>query len=488
MELHDYLRALRRRWLIIVVCVLVAVAAAAGLVARETPTYRSTIQMFVSTPQTVEGAAYQGGLFSQQRVVSYADLIVGERVANEVVDELELDLTAQQLQNKLTSRVVPETVLFELTATDFSPERAQAIANEAGAAFTDLVAELESPAPDVPAPIKVTTVDMADLPVSPSSPKPLRTIPLGFVLGLLAGLGLALLREILDVSVKDVDRLGEKLGAPALGLVGYDSDARKAPLPVVTKPQSAHAEAFRQLRTNLQFVDIDQGATKTLVITSSLPSEGKTRTAVNLALAIAQAGQRVVLVEADLRRPRVNSYLGLLDDVGVTTVLLGHVTLDEALQPYGDLPLEVLACGRQPPNPSELLSSDRMQHVLRELRHRADVIIIDAPPLLPVTDAAVLARQSDGAILVVRHGKTTFAQVDRAVENLRLAGARLLGTIVNMTPARGSDSYAYSYAYAPAGRRARPAGERRPTAELPVEIPDERAERSRHRLTHLPRG
>ena len=147
-------------------------------------------------------------------------------------------------------------------------------------------------------------------------------------------------------------------------MVGYDSEARKSPLPVVTKPQSAHAEAFRQLRTNLQFVDIDQGATKTFVITSSLPSEGKTRTAVNLALAIAQAGQRVVLVEADLRRPRVNSYLGLLDDVGVTTVLLGQVTLDEALQPYGDLPLEVLACGRQPPNPSELLSSDRMQQVL----------------------------------------------------------------------------------------------------------------------------
>jgi capsular exopolysaccharide synthesis family protein len=493
-ELHDYLRALRRRWMIIAFCVLLAVAAAAAMIARETPTYRSTIQMFVSTPQTVEGAAYQGGLFSQQRVVSYADLVVGERVGTEVVTALGLDMTSQQLQRKLSSRVVPDTVLFEVTATDASPERAQAIANAVGVAFTDLVAELETSAPDVPPPIKVTTVDLADLATAPASPQPFRTLPLAAILGLLAGLGLALVRETLDVSVKDVERLGERLGAPAVGLVGYDNDARKSPLPVLTRPQSAHAEAFRQLRTNLQFVDIDQGTTKTLVITSSLPSEGKTRTAANLAIAIAQAGQRVVLVEADLRRPRLNTYLGLVDEVGVTTVLLGQVTLDEALQPYGDLPLEVLACGRVPPNPSELLSSDRMQQLLANLRERTDVIIIDAPPLLPVTDAAVLARVADGAVLVVRHGKTTYAQVDRAVENLRLAGARLLGTIVNMTPARGSGAYAYSYsyAYAPSDRHARSSSFHRSTGSEPSQngaaVADQDADRSDRSLTHLPRN
>jgi capsular exopolysaccharide synthesis family protein len=425
------------------------------MVVAETPTYQSTVRMFVSTPQSSDGTAYQNGLFSQQRVVSYATLIVGEQVAGQVVEDLGLDLTAKQLQRKLTSRVVPETVLFELTATDPDPARAKAIADATGAAFTKLVADLESPARGTPAPIKVTVVDAADVPTEPSSPQPFRTIPLSAALGLLAGIGLAVLRDTFDVTVKDVDRLSERLGAPMLGLVGYDSDARKAPLPVEAKPQSSHAEAFRQLRTNLQFVDIDQN-TKTFLITSSLPGEGKTRTASNLALVIAQAGQRVVLVEADLRRPRVNNYLGLVDDVGVTTVLLGQVSLREALQPYGDLPLQMLSSGRQPPNPSELLSSDRMSRLLAELRELADVIILDAPPLLPVTDAAVLARQADGAILVVRYGKTTYDQVDRSAESLRLVGARLLGTIVNMAPARGSDAYAYSYTYSYAPLNERP--------------------------------
>jgi capsular exopolysaccharide synthesis family protein len=248
----------------------------------------------------------------------------------------------------------------------------------------------------------------------------------------------------------------------------------------------------------LQFVDIDQD-TKTFVITSPLPAEGKTRTAVNLALAIAQAGQRVVLVEADLRRPRVNRYLGLIDDVGVTTVLLGRVTVDEALQRFGELPLEVLASGRQPPNPSELLASDRMRLLIKELRDRADVVVIDAPPLLPVTDAAVLAREADGTMLVIRHGRTTFDQIDRAIESLRLAGARLVGSVVNMVPAKGRDSYAYAYAYAytrvvsSAGRRGRtsessrlPRGSRR--RDRPSPSADERIDADADRISHHLQG
>ena len=490
MDLRDYIRVLRRNWLIVIGCVGLALGSATVLIARETPTYTSTIRMFVSTPQAQEGVAYQGGLFSQQRVISYADLVIGEQIAEAVIAELDLALTARELEDQLTSRVVPETVIFEISVTNTSAELAQQIADAVGVEFTALVADLESPEPGVAAPIKVTTVDPADLATVPASPRPLRNLALAGVLGLLAGVGIALLRDLLDVTVKDVDRLSERVGASTLGIIGYDNDADEDPVPVRTKPQSPHAEAFRQLRTNLQFVDIDQD-TKTFVITSSLPAEGKTRTSVNLAIALAQAGERVILVEADLRRPRVNRYLNLLDDVGVTTVLLGRVSVDEALQQYGDLPLRVLACGRQPPNPSELLSSERMQLLLRELRERADVIIIDAPPLLPVTDAAVLARQADGAILVVRHGKVTYDQVDRAVENLRLAGARLLGTLVNGTPAKGRDAYAYNYAYQSTGRRARPTKSDRPAVSAATSTSvngsiDEAGERIEHTRDGLP--
>jgi len=178
-----------------------------------------------------------------------------------------------------------------------------------------------------------------------------------------------------------------------------------------------------------------------------VPSEGKTTTACNLGLILAQAGQRVVLVEGDIRRPQLAEYLGLEGAVGLTSVLVGRVAPEDALQPWGDLPLEVLTSGPLPPNPSELLQSRAMELLLGELDRRADVVLIDAPPLLPVTDGALLARMSDGAVLVVRHGKTSVDQVRQAVDNLAKVDARLLGTVLTMAPAKGPDAYTYGYGY-----------------------------------------
>lgn len=471
MDLREYLRVFRRRWVALAVCTGLALALTGALLARATATFTATTRLFVSTQQVDEGTAYQGGLLSQMRVASYADLIVGEQVAEAVVIRLGLAMSPGDVQEQLTSRVIPDTVIFEVTASDPSPAAAQDIADAAGEAFVTIVSELERAAPDAPPPIKVTIVDRADLPTEPTSPLPARSLTLAGLLGLLVGIAVALVREHLDVTVKNPDLLGDRLGAPVLGVIAYDSDAAKSLLPVTMRSQTAHAEAFRQLRTNLQFVDIDRD-TRTLVVTSSLPTEGKTRTATNLALSLAQAGERVILVEADLRRPRVNQYLGLVDGVGVTTVLVGRADLADVLQPFGDLPFQFLACGQQPPNPSELLASDRMTVLLRDLREHADIVIIDAPPLLPVSDAAVLAREADGALLVVRHGRTSYEQVDQAAENLRLAGARLLGTVINMAPLKGQDTYAYTYAHQythtsepTAGRRRSHRSIRRPPAE-----------------------
>ncbi len=446
MDLRDYLRIIRRRWRIITASVVLTVATAVTLTFTATPQYASTARMFVSTPQSDSAAAYQGGLFSQQRVASYADLISGEDIAQRVVDDLGIDTDPGVLADQVSATVVPETVILDITVTDANPQRAQTLAQSYAERLADYVAELETPPGKIEAPIKLTVTDSASLPSAPVSPQPARNIGLALVLGLLLGVGLAVLRETLDRTVTSPETLAEATDASLLGAIAYDAEAAKKPILADSDTHSPRVEAFRVLRTNLQFLDVDLDA-KVFVITSSVPGDGKTTTASNLAVTLAQSGQRVALVEADLRRPRVAEYLHLEGAVGLTTVLVGRVELDEALQPYGQHGLTVLTSGATPPNPAELVQSQAMSDVLGKLKARFDVIIVDAPPLLPVTDAAPLTAQSDGALLVVRHGRTTRDQVRGSVERLGLVNGRLLGVVLNMSPARTDSYYGYGYGY-----------------------------------------
>ena len=214
------------------------------------------------------------------------------------------------------------------------------------------------------------------------------------------GLLFAAWRELADRSVRTPTELEELAGAPVLGAMAYDRAAASTPLITSLGTHHPRFEAVRILRTNLQFLDVDRDH-KVITITSSLAGEGKSTTACNLAIALAQTGTRVVLVEGDLRRPRVSEYLGIEKSVGLTTVLVGRVALDAALQQAGTPGLDVLTSGALPPNPSEILQTKAMTALIAELRHRYEVVLIDAPPLLPVTDASLLASISDGAILVV---------------------------------------------------------------------------------------
>jgi tyrosine-protein kinase len=262
------------------------------------------------------------------------------------------------------------------------------------------------------------------------------------VLGLLVGIGLAALREALDTTVKDAAGLAEQADAPVLSTVPFDTRARKAPLILADTTRSTRAEALRQLRTNLQFVNVDRPV-RTILVTSAGPSEGKSTTACNLAIVFAEAGKRVVLVDADLRRPRLADYLNLEGAVGLTNVLVGQARLEVAVQQWNGEKVFVLPSGSIPPNPSELLGSRHMTELLRRLEERFDAVIIDTPPLLPVTDAAVLASTVDGVVLVSRCGKTTVSQAKQAANSLKAVGARLLGCVLNMAPTRGADAYTY---------------------------------------------
>ncbi|ANH38206.1 Tyrosine-protein kinase YwqD [Nocardioides dokdonensis FR1436] len=461
MELKDYLRILRRRWLMVVASTLIVVGAASAFTFTATPQYQSTARLFVSTygdggsGSGDVSSAYQGGLFSQQRVSSYAVLVgKSESLAQSVVEDLDLSLSASELRSKVSATVSPETVLIELSALDADPVQAQAIAQAYAMGLSDLVRKLETPAGADDPLIKASVEDDASLPSSPVTPQPVRNLGLAFVLGLLLGFGLAVARELLDTSVKTVEDVSTTTEAPLLGSIAYDASVKTEPLVSTLDSHAPRAEAFRVLRTNLQFVDVD-AATKVFVVTSALPGEGKTTTAVNLALTLAQAGQKTLLIECDLRRPKATAALDLDSSVGVTTVLLGKVSFEDALQEYAATGLAVLASGAIPPNPAELLQSRAMTELLTRCREQFDTIIIDAPPLLPVTDAALLSTQADGAILVVAHGRTTKDQLAQAAQRLGAVDAALVGAVLNMTPSRrgrgygASYGYGYGYGYAP---------------------------------------
>ncbi len=277
MELRDYLRIARRRWLLILGSVIATVAVAALVTSQTTPQYASTARVFISTTPSNSSDAYQGGLFSEQRVTSYADVISGLELSQRVIDQLQLDMTAGALAGKIDAAVVPDTVVLKITVTDPSPIQAQRINDGVVEQLKDFVEELETPpGRNVPL-LKATVVDSPRLPESPVSPQPLRNMGLALVLGLLLGFGLAVLREILDVTVKrieDVPILGE---TPLLSALAFDNDVQERPLITALPSHAPRAEAFRVLRTNLSFIDVDQ-ANKSFVVTSSVPNEGKSTT------------------------------------------------------------------------------------------------------------------------------------------------------------------------------------------------------------------
>jgi capsular exopolysaccharide synthesis family protein len=230
----------------------------------------------------------------------------------------------------------------------------------------------------------------------------------------------------------------------------YDAKAPKRPLIVQDDPRSPRAEAFRTLRTNLQFVDAGDGGSRSFVITSAMESEGKSSTASNLAIALDNAGHKVIVVDADLRRPKLAQYMGLEGAVGLTDLLIGRADIEDAVQQWGRGGLHVLPAGSIPPNPSELLGSAAMQSLIQRLENEFDYVLFDAPPLLPVTDAAVLSKSAGGAILVVAAGKTHRSQLSAAVTTLENVGARLFGFVLTMLPAQGPHAYGYQqYGYGP---------------------------------------
>lgn len=453
MDLFGYLRAIRKHWLIVVAALALGLGVGGLVVMTTTPKYTSTVTFFVNTPSDTIAGSAQGDTFGQKRVNSYVQLITTSSLVNLVDAELGNSMSPEEIASTISAKGDLNTVLLTATITDTSAERSLEIATAVSTEFVKLVAAIEtgqsatgSGQTAAASAVRLEVVDGPALNPNPVEPAVTRDLGLGLLAGLILGLGLAVLREVLDTTVRTVEDLQKTAGVPVMGTIWFDDAAGKSPVIVQGQRNSIRSEAFRQLRTNLQFVNAAQPV-RTLVVTSSLSGEGKSTTACNIAISFADAGQRVLLIEGDLRRPRVAEYLGLEGSIGLTNVLIGQVAIAEVLQSWGGSGLTVLASGSIPPNPSEMLGSPGMIELLETLKNSFDVIVIDSPPLLPVTDAAILSTYADGAIVVARHGSTKRAQLAASIKSLRAVDARILGCVLNMVPTKGVDGYGYGYSY-----------------------------------------
>ena len=447
MEPGRYLSVLRQHWVALVASAVLGLLGGVAVTLPAAPQYRSTATVFVgfsrggSVSELVQGSTYTQGL-----VQSYVRVISTPAVLQPVIDELGLDTTPRRLARSLSVDAALDTVLIDVTATWGSAQGSADIANSVATHLPAAVSALSPANPDGSAAITITTVAPATAPSYAAAPRRTLYAAAGLALGLLAGAALVLVRALLDTKVRDAEDVLEVTEAPVLAHLSTTAAVEGSQV-VATGERSARAEAFHRLRTNLQFLDLT-GRSRVLVVTSAVEAEGKSTTAVNLAVVLAEAGTRVLLVDADLRRPSLARVLGLEGAVGLTTVLSGAVALSEATQPWRSAALQVLTSGAVPPNPSHLVGSTAMDRLLDAARDAYDVVVIDTPPLVPVTDAAVLAAKVDGALVVVDSRRTHRATLAQAIDNLDLARAEVLGVVLNRLPAAPASAY---YDALPAG-------------------------------------
>ncbi|MEF2977459.1 polysaccharide biosynthesis tyrosine autokinase [Subtercola sp. YIM 133946] len=448
MELRDYIRILRKGWIVIVTLVLVGIAVGSVVSILSTPRYEASSKVFVSVSSAGTVAELtQGSNFAQNQVKSFADVVTTPVVLQPVIDQLKLSTTSDQLASRVSVTTSTGTVVVDIAVSDDTAEGAADIANAIAASFATTVSNLVPADSTGVSPVKITVLQQALVPAAPYAPNTKLNLLIGGIIGLLLGVAISVLRSTLDTRVRNEHDVENVTEAPLLGGIAFDARATERPLVVQDDPRSPRAESFRTLRTNLQFLVASDRPTS-YVITSSIPGEGKSTTAVNLAIVTASAGTKVIIIDADLRKPKMSEYLGIEGGVGLTDVLVGRAELSDVMQRWGTHSLYVLPAGRIPPNPSELLGSTAMINLIETLEREFDLVLFDAPPLLPVTDAAILAKHTGGALLIVGSGRVHRGQLKGAVAALLNVGSGIAGAVLTMLPTKGPDSYGYArYGY-----------------------------------------
>lgn len=442
MELSRVLSLLRRWWWMLALGALIGGGSAYGASQLMTPIYRASTTLLVNQTQTPGVIAYNDILTSERLTKTYSELITKRPVLDATISDLGVSLSTDELASFIDVEVVQDTQLLRLSVEHPVPVQAQLLADSVAATFIEFNDEDELSRTGT-----VSIVESADLPASPVRPRTSLNTLMGALVGLVVAGAIVVLYEYLDNTVKTPEDVDAAAGMPTLGGVSRFPKAqhRVQSLVVAAGDHTAAAEAYRVLRTNLQFSTLQA---HTLLVTSASPREGKTTTTANLAAAIAQTGQRVVVVDSDLRRPGLHEVFGLGNGGGLTNALMSEEPAPQRLlQPTDCENLSLLASGPTPPNPSEMLSSRRMDAALAALREEADVILLDSPPLLAVADASILGAKVDGAILVVDAGRTRGPALQRAATALTQTGTKIMGVILNKVAESRHSYYGYGYYY-----------------------------------------
>lgn len=466
MEPREYLDILRRRWLSVLIVTLITLAAASLVTLAMPQRYTASTRLFFAVAGDNVTDLAQGSSFAEKQMASYAQVATSPLVLDPIARELGLPITGVELARSVEATVPVDTVIIEINATDPHPEQAAKIANAVGARLAKAAGGLSPNRDDGTEAVRATTLAVAEVPTSPSSPNIPRNLAVGLLIGLLLGTGIAILRHLLDTKVRSEQDVRALTDRPILGVVAFDQKLPRHPVILRDEPLAPPSEAVRRLRTNLQFIDV-ANRPKTIVISSSIPGEGKSTIAINLAVSLADTGARVILVDADLRRPSIAEYIGIEGSVGLTTVLIGRADVEDVVQPLGTTTLDLLPAGQIPPNPSELLGSPAMSGLLDRLTASYDMVLLDSPPLLPVTDAAVLSKLAGGALVVVGADRIHRPQLQETLGSLETAGAHVLGIVLNKIDRREAGTYSYESGYAPTDELRSPTHRHRSRATAP---------------------
>jgi capsular exopolysaccharide synthesis family protein len=449
MELRDSLRILRKNWILIVAITLIGVLAAGvySLLAPVKYTAQAKVFLNTSADSSIQDIV-SGNTLAQNRVTTYVNLLSTPAVIAPALAALGLNDSPASVAKEVSASAPLNTTIIQISVVASTPKVSADLANAIASSLTNVVKDLETTGQtNSGSPVKLTVVQQATVPAKPSSPNIPLDLVLGLLIGLVIGIAVAVLRSVLDTRIHNEADVEEISDLPIIGGMRFDTEASAHPLIVSDDPRSTRAEAFRALRPHQHFIDADESA-RSFIITSSIGGEGKSTTSANLALALADAGMKVIVIAADLRRPRLDAYLGIEGAVGLTDLLVGNVDFDDVVQTWGQSSLDVLPAGNVPPNPSELLGSHRMEELIAKLEKAYDYVIFDGAPLLPVTDSAILATRVTGAILVVAAGRTHKNQLRAAIAALGTVGANVSGFVVTMLPVKGPDAYGYGkYGY-----------------------------------------